>query len=55
MALDDMSLKRKINAWENAKWRAEVESKSTLELCRRKIDIGEEVRYRNSLGSLLLY
>ena len=44
-----------VNGWEGDRWRREVESRSTLQLYRHKIGIGDEGIYCNRYGPVLLF
>ena len=44
-----------VNRWEVEGWRREVESKTTLQLYRNKVNIGDEEIYCNRLGAVILF
>ena len=44
-----------MNRWEGKRWRREVESKTTLQLYRNKVSIGDEEIYCNRLGAVILF
>jgi len=48
-------IKEAINEWETVRWRGRVESRSTLEIYARKVEIKDENMYRNNYGSVILF
>ena len=44
-----------VNRWEGEGWRRQVESKTTLQLYRNKVSIGDEEICCNRLGAVILF
>ena len=50
-----LELNRVVDEWETDRWRRDLESRTTLQLYRSKVGIGEEGIYRNVFGSVLMF
>ena len=48
-------VKLKVHAWDEARWRRELNMRETLEVYRNKSKIHEEMIYNNSFGSVILF
>ena len=48
-------VKFKVHAWDEARWRQELNMTETLEIYRNKSKIHEERIYNNSFGSVILF
>ena len=45
----------KVHAWDEARWRQELDMRETLVIYRNKNTIREEKIYNNSFGSVILF
>ena len=50
-----LELNRVVDEWETDRWRRDLESRTTLQLYRNKVGIGDEGIYRNVFGSVLKF
>ena len=54
-SMTKLELNRVVDKWESDWWRKDLESRTTLQLHRNKVGIGEERIYRNVFGSVLMF